>query len=479
MATELDEALTAAGVPALVQKVIDPMLLEYQRRYSPFIRVTPTKKISSTTYYFNRRTNRAPGGFVSDGGARPMGNSVYEQFQFAIKQLQSVGGVTGFAQEVTRDQIGDLRAQEIASCMQGLLWDIETAMIWGSAGATVNGPWPQFDGLDVMVNQFASTVSNPQNAIDAGGSALATGLLDQLVDMVETNAAMPIFNDQWMFVASPTAISRLAQVEQVFQRYLGQTEIAAGLNVPTYRDIPLVKSSFLAGRLGGSMPAVTTASATFTGGGAVATGSIATGSSYYYIVEPVMARAGVGGASAAVQGKDGGNANRLIFGDVYGPEGARPISYRVYRGASGTTTTLRGIVDAVVTTAADGISPIWATGIIDTGTTLIPVAGASGEIQPPNPVGSYVGGGAVPPRVTGGEDIFLVPRDADILVRPYVRDVVPLTVYPTVTSPDQLPFALATDTTLALRAPKFVGRLRNVVSTLSSTNPVQLTQAVS
>ena len=111
MATELDEALTAAGVPALVQKVIDPMLLEYQRRYSPLIRVTPTKKISSTTYYFNRRTFRAPGGFVTDGGARPMGNSVYEQFQFVIKLLQSVGGVTGYAQEVTRDQIGDLRAQ--------------------------------------------------------------------------------------------------------------------------------------------------------------------------------------------------------------------------------------------------------------------------------------------------------------------------------------------------------------------------------
>jgi hypothetical protein len=472
MATELDEALTAANVPALVQKVIDPMLLEYQRRYSPLIRVTPTKRISSTTYYFNRRTNRAPGGFVTDGGARPMGNSRYEQFQFVIKQLQAVGGVTGYAQEVTRDQIGDLRAQEIASTMQGLLWDIETAMLWGSADATANGPYPQFDGLDVMVNQFADTSQNPQNAIDAGGNELTTGYLDMLVDMVETNAAMPIFNDQWMFVASPTAISRIAQVEQARQRYLGQTEIAAGLNVPTYRDIPLIKSSFLGQRLSGSMGTI---SHTAASGGNITAGS------YVYVIEPIMSRSGPGkaAATAAAETVDGTQVVKLQFTPPVGMEGAGPISYRVYRGADAASATLLGIVDAVAQVRGDGITPVPTDTIVDTGGTLL-VYGDGGTtgyaVQDQLP--AYKGGAAVTPRVSGGEDLFLIPRDPDILVRPYVRDVTPLTVYPTVQSPDQLPFALATDTVLALRAPKFVGRLRNVIASLSATNPVQLTQAV-
>jgi hypothetical protein len=457
MATELDEALTAAGVPALIQKVIDPLLLEYQRRYSPLIRVTPTKKISSTTYYFNRRTYRAPGGFVTDGGARPMGNSVYEQFQFVIKLLQSVGGVTGFAQEVTRDQIGDLRAQEIASCMQGLLWDIEQAMLWGSAAATQNGPWPQFDGLDVMVSQFASTAQNPQNALDVAGASLALRHLDLLIDMVESNSAMPIFNDQWMFVMSSTAAAKIAQYETPLQRFLGETEVAAGLNVTAYRDIPLIKSSFLSSRLATQMGVVTAATATT--GGSLAAGT------YYYVIEPVMARAGTLLPSTEVSQVTTGSTSTvtLSFATPQGMEGAAPQSYRVYRGTAAGAETLLGIVDAVVGVTGDGITPVYATSIIDTGATLIPMNGAT---APVNPVAAYVGGGSQKPRIGGGEDIYLIPRDPDILLRPYVRDVTPLQIYPTTASPDQLPFALATDTCLALRAPKFVGRLRNVVSTL-------------
>jgi len=44
MANDLEEALTAAGAAALVQKQIDPVLLEYQRRYAPLVRALPTVK---------------------------------------------------------------------------------------------------------------------------------------------------------------------------------------------------------------------------------------------------------------------------------------------------------------------------------------------------------------------------------------------------------------------------------------------------
>ena len=70
MPNDLEEALLASGASALVQKEIDPVLLEYQRRYSPVVRALPTVKWGSTTYFFNQRTNLPAGGFVSDGGAR-------------------------------------------------------------------------------------------------------------------------------------------------------------------------------------------------------------------------------------------------------------------------------------------------------------------------------------------------------------------------------------------------------------------------
>lgn len=453
--SEIHEALTAAGVQPLVQKVIDPKLLEYQRRFSPWIRVVPTKRINSTTYWFNRRTNRAPGGFVQDGGARPMGNSLYEQFRFDIKLLQAVGGVTGFAQLVSADQIGDLRSAEIASAVQGLLWDVEQAMGWGCAAATASGLWPQFDGMNVLVNQFTSSGSNRQNAIDFAGGALAFRFLDQLMDLVMQNAAMPSLGDQYMFVMSTTAISKIAQLETPLQRFLTQTEVAAGLNVTAYRGIPLVPSSFL-GNSFGSMGAVTTATST--------TGGTLGAATYWYRVEPVMSRSGLLAPSTEVSQTTTGSTSTvtLSFTVPAGAEGATPQLYHVYRSTSTGTETLLGIVDAVAGVMADGITPIYANSIIDNGTNLTPVNG--GTVG--TPAAAYVGGGSVPPRIAGGEDIYLMPRDPDLLLRPYTRDVTPLEVFPTTASPDQLPFALATDTVLALRGPKFVTRGRNLIATL-------------
>lgn len=453
----LGEALTAAQVPALVQKVIDPLMVDYQRRYAPLVRVTPTKQWSAPQYFFNRRTSRAPGGFVTDGGARPVGSSSFEQKNFTIRNMQSLGAVTGYAQEVTRAQIGDLQREEVESCAQGLLWDIETAMCWGNSAATANGPYPQFDGFNSLVNQFTATTSAPQNALDKAGAGVTPGILDQLIDMVETNASMPV-GSNYMIVASSTAISRIAQLENPLQRFIGQTEVAAGLNVATYRDVPLIKSSFLSTRFG-TMPTVTATPGTT--GGTLAAGP------YFYVLVPIMARQGAFQPSVEVTATTTGSTGTvtLAFTPPVGLENAQPLAYEVYRSTTTGTETLLGVVDAIVGLQADGINTIAATSIVDNGTALVPQNGATVPAVTP---ATYVGGSAQKPRVAAGEDIYLVPKTPEFLVRPYVRDIRPIQVYPTVASPDSLPFALVSDTTLAIRAEKYVGRLRNVIATLAN-----------
>jgi hypothetical protein len=105
MPSELREALTAAGASALIPKVIDPILLEYQRRYSPLVRSIAMQQWSADQYYFNQRTSVANGGFVPDGGARTVSNSTYVQLSYQMKHVESVGAVTGYAQEVTRQVV--------------------------------------------------------------------------------------------------------------------------------------------------------------------------------------------------------------------------------------------------------------------------------------------------------------------------------------------------------------------------------------
>lgn len=452
---ELREALTAAGAAPLVNKIIDPMLLEYQRRYSPLVRAIPSRKWDSTVYYFNQRTARAQGGFVTDGGARPVSNSTYVQNQFTIRNMQSVGAVTGYSQAVTKQLVGDLRAQEIEGSIQGLYWDIENACLWGNSGSTQFGGYPQFDGFDSLVNTFSG--SN-QNSLDFN-AALSLGALDKLIDMVEQQAAMAVQDASWMFVLSPTAASKVAQLLTAQQRFVDRVEIAAGLNVLTYRDVPLVKSSFLSARSFG-MGAVTTATATTGGSLAAAT--------YYYQIVPVIARQGeVLPSTEASQATTGSTSTvTLSFSTPTGLDGSQPNLYKVFRSTATGAETLLGYVDATVGVAADGVTPILTTSIVDDGVTLTP---KNGSTVPQTVPAAYVGGNSgMKPQTTGQENIYLVSRNQDFLVRPYVRELTPLDVYPTTASPDTLPYAIASDTTLAVRAPKYTGRLTRVATTLSS-----------
>lgn len=451
MPSELREALNVAGAGALVPKIIDPVLLEYQRRYSPLVRSIPTVPWQSDQYYFNQRTSVASGGFVPDGGARPVSNSTYVQNNFQMKHVQVVGAVTGYAQEVTRQVIGDLRETEIEGSMRGLYWDIETGICWGNAASTLNGAQPQYDGLDSQVNTFTGGF---QNAQDKAGSTLSLAMLDELIDMVESNAAMPVEDDSWMLVMSSTAKSKIAQLQTNQQRF-EDVEVATGLIVPTYRNIPLVKTSFLQAR-GYSMGTITTATAT-TGGSIPAT------TTYYYKVSAVVSRQGEIGCSAEVsQATGAGNTGTitLSFTTPTGLDGLQPQLFKVYRGTATGNETFLGYVDGTVGLAADGVTPILTTSIVDTGTALVPQNGAT--VPGTLPTAYYGTNTNMLPPSTGQENIYLISRDRNNVVRPYVREAAPLDVYPTTGSPDTLPYAIISDTTLAVRAPRYTGRLARV-----------------
>lgn len=454
MPSELREALTAAGASALIPKIIDPILVEYQRRYAPLCRSIPMQPWQSDIYYFNQRTLVPGGGAVPDGGARPVTNSTYVQNQFQMKHVEAVGAVTGYSQEVTRQVIGDLRQTEIQGSIKGYYWDVETFMCWGNAASTLNQAQPQFDGLDTMINVFSG---GTQNVIDKAGNSLTLAYLDELIDMVESNAAMPVADESWMFVTSSTGNSKIAQLLTNQQRFNDKVEIAAGLIVPTYRNIPIVKSTFLSMR-GYSVGAVTS--------GTAANAAATLNGTYKYMVSAVIARQGEIAPSQEVsQAVTTGNNVVLSFTPPSGLDGLAPQLYKVWRtaanGASGSETLL-GYVDATVGLAADNVTQILTNQIVDTGTALIPQQSSGSVVPGILPTQYYGTNTAMLPPATGQENIYLISRDRGNVVRPYVREAQPLDVYPTTAAPDTLPYAVIGDTTFAVRAPKFLGRAYRV-----------------
>ncbi|MCW2901276.1 MAG: hypothetical protein JWO67_3541, partial [Streptosporangiaceae bacterium] len=386
----------------------------------------------------------------------PVTNSTYVQNSFPIRNLQSVGAVTGYAQEVTRGLAGDLRAQEIEGSIQGLYWDIENAVLWGNSASTASGGYPQFDGLDTQVSNFSGST---QNALDAANGSLSLGWMDKLIDMAQQQAAMKIDSPSWMFVMSTTAESRIAQLAMTNQRYLSETEVAAGLNVLSYRGVPLMTSSFLGAR-SFSMGTVTTA--TSTTGGSLAAGT------YYYQIAPIIARQGEILPSVEVSQVTSGATSTvtLSFSTPGGLDGSQPNLYKVFRSTATGQETFLGYVDATVGIAADGVTPILTTSIVDDGVKLVPKNGATAPAATP---AGYAGTNAnLKPLAAGQENIYLISRDPQFLLRPYVRELTPLDVYPTTAAPDLLPYAIVSDCTLAVRAPKYLARVTRVSATLTS-----------
>lgn len=459
MPSEVREALNAAGAAPFVQKLIDPTLNEYQRRFTPWVRSIPTKQINSTIYYFNTRQTVVRGGAVPDGGAQPVSTSTYQQTGTTLTHIQAVGSVTGYAQKVTSDLVADLRSQEIDGAIRGYYWDAECFMGWGNLAATAPaGAQPQFDGLDTLTNSFSG--GGFQNVIDSAGRALSLSTLDQLIAMVASNAAMPVQDSSWMFVMSTTAEARLGQLLVSQQRY-NEVEIEAGVIVGTYKRIPLMPSSMLSS-LGYACGTVTGAAA-----GSAGTGGLANGATYRYMLSPIIARQGeiLPSPEVSVTTTAANQSITLSFTPPNGQDGLPPQLWKVWRtlanGASGTEFLL-GYVDACVGLQSDGVTQIVANQIIDTGGALIPCQ-SSGSLVPANVLTSYVGQNtAMQPPGAGQENIYLMSRDPSNIIRPYVREAEPIDVYPTVGSPDQLPFALMGDMALAVRMPKFVGRAYRV-----------------
>ena len=449
--SEIREALTAAGASPFVPKLIDPVLVEYQRRFAPWCRSVPTKKTNSTTYFFNTRTVVVSGGAVPDGGARPVSVSTYAQNSFNMGHIQAVGSVTGYAQAVTEDLV-DLRATEVNGAIKGYYWDTECFMGWGNAASTLNGAQPQFDGFDTQIAQFSQGGS--QNVIDYAGKSLSLATLDELIVMVSGNAAEPVADPSWMFVMSVSAEARIAQLLTSQQRF-DTVEIAAGLIVATYKRIPLVSTSFLS-TLGYQVGTVTPSTATTGGSLAAAT--------YYYKISAVVARQGEILPSLEVSQTTTGSTSTvtLSFTPPTGQDGLGTQLYKVWRGTAAGGETFLGYCDSTVGLQSDGVTPVYTNQIVDTGTALVPQQ-SSGPVVPGILPTTYFGtNSAMQPPGAGQENIYLQSRDPGNIVRPFVREALPLDVYPTTSSPDSMPFAIMGDMCLAVRTPKFAGRAYRV-----------------
>lgn len=456
----------------LMPTIIDRALQEGSRKWSPLHRAFPRKTWETLKYIFNQRqglpsaqmTTKSP----TSGQIQYTGSTFVEN-SFDIKNMETDLSIAKIDQQVATVN-GSVYDLELAGSAEAMVRLEDVMHLYGNVNATLASKRPQWNGVEFQIG------NNSQNRQAGAQAAVSFSILDGLIDTVRDAAAQEADANDFFLLMSNRMQSNLSRqltnqqhfvktMTKIFSRTdfgdpdadVADNYLDAGLEVATYRNIPIIFSSFLSSV--GPMTAVGIAA-----GGA---GSQLTNVALYYVVEAVT-RYGLTTASAEVTVTPTAGQNVTltwstpIINDRYG----NPLDifqYRVYRGLASGAESLYATVSST-----DG-SDAAVTQFVDTGIPSVPVAGQS-YTNVYTTVASN-GGGTIalpdglnfPRLVVGGknlESIYLLPRNPDFCVVPVLNEMTPVMLAPTLARSSQ--FALIADMCLAMRNGNFAAKIDQV-----------------
>lgn len=472
----------AGGASILTPRIIDRILNELKRMYGPLYRAIPHKTWTTNQFIFNQRTGLPPAQHTTEAppttgaGSVAAGKSTFVQNTFNVKHTQSNLDISTFAAKVATVN-GPLFDIELLGASKSMEWLDETTHIWGNEDATINTARPQWDGIDYQIANA--------NKVDAATQLLSLKHMDNAIDAVRSPFAGEL-GDNWFFTMTPSMQSFLNGLfvnQQRFNAVMGKallktrddygdpnapvadSSIDAGVEVQTYRGIPIVFSSFLSSV--GSMTSVSVSSNnTGSGGGLLAANT------YYYRIEAVT-KYGLTLASAEVSSSPASDGNSIVLTwTTPAPTDALGnvidvIGYRIFRSTTSGNESLYAVSAAFNLANSDTAVTSWT----DTGLAVSPNINSTGQPQTATTYSATIStsGTAVPdgytfPRVQTGsqrvEDIWLIPRDPEILVSPEVNPIETQMLAPVNARTRQ--FALTSDKTLAMRAAPFGAKISRV-----------------
>jgi hypothetical protein len=427
MATEWDllESLQTTDVSGAIPKEIIADLIEQSRVQNIMYAAVPRRKVSTTQIFWNTRTQIPQGGASAQAPSPTGATSVPAQNskftnnnnQF-VRHLTYKGDVGTIAEQVATVN-GSRLEIEMRGQAESEARDETIYTLYGCESATFNNKRTQWSGFDLLVAK--------QNKLK-WSAAPTLALLDGLIDLVRAAYGLTNLGGHFAFFMSPYMQSAINQLfsgtyrtnlppvelrpsidpgmfgEQNRAWFAKRIEAMEGIEVSSYRGIPIVDTGFIAAA--GQMGTVTI-------GAGVPTGTTFTATAQYYRVEAVT-QLGKSLASAEVSfTPTAGGSIALSWstpaitdanGNTY------PIyCYRIFRGTAAGAETLYAVVAAY---AADSAQPYDTpiTSWTDTNAAFDPLHdGTTGNAL------VYSAPDAVTvPNLAKAEDLFLFPLDWQI-----------------------------------------------------------------
>ena len=250
------------------QKIIDQMIVDAFSRDTEFRQLVTREPLPSGSISFSWLLQEDSGGsagaaegsgkaiFYSDGGAGTPVISVRKQAIAVAKALRSDYEVSGL---LIAGGFFDVLAAEARDALTNMNLTEEKAFVHGDL-ATV-GVTGSYDGLqDLLLQNSAhgdtSTVYNltrgTDNCVDVqdqdgGVSGTARGALDLSdMDAILTAVEKRKLGGRRIYLMSFERMDELQQLLQPQQRFMGSIEQPGGFRIPTYRNIPCIRSREMA-----------------------------------------------------------------------------------------------------------------------------------------------------------------------------------------------------------------------------------------
>lgn len=258
---ELALQLTTADGGVLSPESLEPIIVELVRKLSPLIAGITVIQSNGKTHEFNNRTALPEAYFEGENASTPSSKSSYNRISVPLKIIHAKGGVTGFQQAASKAFV-DSFVKEVQGASQATAWAIEFGVMWGNATADQY----QFSGVDTWI----STNRIDKNAV------ITLRYLDDMIDPI-LNAGV-VDRTTLAFYLSPQMLSKISTLQTEARISIEKVIYAGGLEMASYRGIPLIPTSFTRATSQMSAPSVANDAAS---------GGLQTGKTYRYKVAAV------------------------------------------------------------------------------------------------------------------------------------------------------------------------------------------------
>ena len=260
---------SAGTLPTLIPVYVDPEIVDLTRRATPLCELIPRVTNYGKTADYNQITGIATAQFVAEDAALNEQNDTYVRKSVSLKQLVSVGRVTGFMFAASKQYLSsggyvDALSLEVKNKTLALKRLEEAAILLGDVTNGFTEPVnstviPATVGFDGLWNLISNTNTN-----NLGGSA---SYYTDLSATVNTGISITALRtsirtcrtaggEPNLIVCDYATYDAIKGLIQDQLRYVSTTTIAWGITTVSFEGIPIIASRFL------STTAATAAAAT-------------------------------------------------------------------------------------------------------------------------------------------------------------------------------------------------------------------------